>query len=215
MKKLFALTIVAVFLFAATSAIADSVNYMALSISDGSHTLTYYEAIGGDGYLTGDFTLDGWAVSATVYSYPMVGSVAAPSIHLNTASAGTGTLTVMATVVGFVPINVGGFVFEASGLNAANGASQVAFAAYYDYVGGSFFSWAGQLFDSGFISTRAFDYIASGIVPGEACSYTLVATVEQSGGVMSFDADYNVPEPASLILLGLGLLGIVGIRRKH
>lgn len=219
MKKFSALIICAVFLFAATSAYADPVGsyngYLALYLDDGLGHTSFI--VSDNGKATFDGVLGNWDINVTtLITYPYLGTQDAPRIDLNTvniSSSSGGTLQIWASVCGFTPTENGSYHVGVGG--TTNGSVQ--FAAYYDDLPGQlFFTGYGPLFLSDVITGSPFAVTFDGAVPDGAVDFTLFAQITQQGnGGSSFDMEFKVPEPASLLLLGLGLLGIAGIRRKH
>ncbi len=66
------------------------------------------------------------------------------------------------------------------------------------------------------VSLNIFDWKTPGTkTTGLASAFTLITTVDSSGNITTTEAPAATPIPASVLLLGSGLLGLVGIRRRN
>jgi hypothetical protein len=140
---------------------------------------------------------------STGVSKPVLGSAANP--HMDLASlnmSGSGMLTIEHTDTDFV--GTGPFAMHIGG--TTNGS--VSYAAYFDSTNAAF--GTGSAIDSlGPFGGPAFAGSGGG---GNAVitpySLTQVVTLTHTGfGISSFDAEL-IPEPATLALFGLGLIGV-------
>jgi hypothetical protein len=206
---------------------------LTLYITDNSgHTATIADQSGLDvnntvGIVNWHGTLGTWTdISVTGYSKPAVGSAAKPELDSHVGSLGAGTLTILASEIGFGPAS-GTLQFQATvgGTFASNASAQF---KYFLDTGNGLFGPGGtggshgtQLASLSFHEPPInFSGGASGgaNLGGNPISYSL--TVESdithpSGGLTTFDQNLRAPEPTTLILLGSGLaaLGIWTRRR--
>jgi hypothetical protein len=197
-------------------------SYMGLYLYDnlGSSLYVYDNQAGDSNPLTGVVTYVGplgnnWYLNvSTGQTYPNIGSQSSPSIDLNSVnnSTGSGTLTILASASGFNYYSGGIATLAVGGTTPGT----VQFTAYYD-------DWTNVLFYTGYppilttpaLTGPSFSGTFSGTAPAGAVDYTLMAKITQSGpGSTSFNASLAVPEPSVIVLLGAGLVGIWGFRRK-
>ena len=133
------------------------------------------------------------------------------SVDVSGGGAG-GTLTIMFTETDLMK---GGTRFSAD-YSATLGGTSIQFESYTD-AGNAAFALTNSVADSG-VQTSSFANTEGGNVPLTGpYSWTTVATIIHGGpgDTTSFDYDVKIPEPSTVALLGLGLLGLgFAARRK-
>lgn len=155
----------------------------------------------------GNFTLN----VTTGVSFPQMGSPSQPFMDLNSInqSGGTGgTLVISLSQQGFTTIPNEAFNASIGGTKGAGGS--VTYETFWDPTN-TLFAQTNSLTNSGTITNSPFANARTGLGGGTGpFSLTQVITITHAAGarLTSFDAELSVPEPASVLLLGLALLGL-------
>ncbi len=215
MKKYIA--IMAAFLFVFVVGLRKAEAIPTLTLDDTSTlgvdvTVTDLDA---DGYVIYNGAVGSFVINTTVgLTKPSIGTASAGELHLTSldvSSSAGGTLIVRWSDTGFGIADPAGITLSAGGVTGGT----VTIAGYADASDALF----GQGTLIGILGPFGGAFSGStttGFGADQSFSMTLVATITHSGAkVTSVDVHQAVPEPATLLLIGAGLLGIGVISRKR
>ncbi len=193
--------------------IATSANALLIEISDNADfdgvlgTVKTADDSGIEGYADITVSLGDWIInSVTGLSNPILGDDYTDVLHLdslNVTGESGGTIYVRLTESGYTRYDAN-YIAEFGGITDGS-------VSFQTYVNSTLLTDSGALFgafsggDSGTISMT------------DPYSISILATITHYGAqdATSFDYEVTVPEPGTLALLGIGLLGIGLSRRRR
>jgi hypothetical protein len=192
-----------------------------LWLTDGTTSVTIADGGGLDlnpvvGAVTFSGSLGNFNVNVTTgITHPIIGSPSMPQMDLNSVNVSSqagGSLDIYFSEVGF------SLDPSLSGFFSSIGGTTDGIVSASSYLGSSLFDLSTQIGALGPYGPIAFsEQDAWSGSPTAPFSLTLMASINHTGFGQSTSFDFDltpIPEPATMILLGTGLIGLAGIGRK-
>ncbi len=214
-------------IFAITMVWAGSAMALSISFDDGDNGTDVFTVTDNDSNDQSD--LDGqviytgsigqWKVnSLTGTSAPMWGTNEKPMLDMM-------SLTLSSTVGGIIAVTVedtyasfDNLDSTIKGFEASIGGTTSGVVNFYAYINGTLIdiSWADDMTHNGSSFSGAESLLMADIDTGDPFTLSMKAVITQgTWSITTFDAQIApVPEPATMILFGIGLIGIAGVTRK-